>query len=417
VHPDPVGAGMTGILDWSQHRHGSWFHCSVDTVKRSAGRSAVAAAAYVTGKKLREEGRDEPHDYSRRYGVIASFTTAPADAPEWVFEPEALWNAAEKAERRSNSVVARKSTIALPHAVDPEEREAIAADIAAELVRRYDVAVTVAIHEPDRHGDQRNDHAHFLWTTREVTGEGLGKKTRILDDVKTTGPKEIASFREFVAGRLNQALTEANSDERVTAQSYAVEGINKIPTTHLGAAASGMERKGKLSSRGEINRGRQARGAGLAELVEDYAQAEAEIVAGEEAKLDERYGALEEPGTPVRGKAADAILPSEDPANSTPAIAGNETPRTGNAFGKIAATIEEERAQLAADATQFDAYLKQDQDIPQPALGETWWERWRAYGEELVQQAVERVRDTWQRFVENRRDREPGSPERDDWER
>lgn len=412
MHPDPFGADMTGILDWSQHRHGSWFHCSVDTVKRSAGRSAVAAAAYVTGKKFREEGREEPHDYSRRHGVIASFTIAPADAPEWVFEPEALWNAAEKAERRSNSVVARKSDIALPHAVDPEEREAIAADIAAELVRRYDVAVTVAIHKPDRHGDQRNDHAHFLWTTREVTEEGLGKKTRILDDVKTTGPKEIASFREFVADRINQALADANSDERVTAQSYAVEGIEKIPTTHLGPAASGLERKGTASSRGDINRQRQARSAGLAELVEEYAQAEAEIVATEERKLDARYGRLEQ-GTAEK---LEQEAP-EAPADATPAIGSEATPKESGRLGRIARTVEEERAQLAADAVQFDAYLKQDQDIPQEALGETWWERWAGYGEELVQHAVERVKGFWQSYVETRRTPEQDSPERDDVER
>jgi MobA/MobL family protein len=409
---------MTGVLDWSHHRHGSWFHCSVDTVKRSAGRSAVAAAAYVTGKKLREEGREEPHDYSRRAGVLASFTIAPADAPEWVFEPEALWNAAEKAERRSNSVVARKSDIALPHAADAEEREAIAADIARELVRRYDVAVTVAIHKPDRHGDQRNDHAHFLWTTREVTEEGLGKKTRILDDVKTTGPKEIASFREFVADRINQALADANSDERVTAQSYSVEGIDRVPTTHLGRAASGMERKGKPSSRGELNRRREARNAGLAELVEEYAQAEAEIVATEERKLDERYGPLEE-----RRETVEPILPAEDPADVTPAIASEATPEECSALGKIARTIEEERAQLAADAAPFERQLRQDRDIRQDGLGSTWWERASAYGQDLARHALdrvvefngmvaERVRGAWEKFVEGRRDPEQSSPER-----
>jgi hypothetical protein len=393
---------MTGILDWSHHRPGSWFHCSVDTVKRSAGRSAVAAAAYVTGKKLREEGREEPHDYSRRAGVVTAFTTARGDCPEWTFDPEQLWNAVEKSERRINSVVARKSDIALPHAVDPEERIAIAEDIAAELVRRYNVAVTVAVHRPDRHGDQRNDHAHFLWTTREVTAEGLGKKTRILDDIKNTGPQEITSFREFVAERINQALEEAGSDERVTAHSFAVQGIERVPTTHLGAATSGLERKGRQSSRGDLNRDARERNSRLAELVEEYAQAEAEIVAIEEGKLDARYGELEHSGV-------EQIEPPEPPADVAAPVDAAPKDSTGDG---IARSIEEERAQLDADAAPFEAHLKQDRDIPQYGLGTTWWERASAYGYELVQHAVERIRGAWEKFVEARRGPEQSSPER-----
>jgi hypothetical protein len=395
---------MTGILDWSHARPGGWYHCSVDTVKRSAGRSAVGAAAYALGGKLRQEDKDLLHDYSRKGGVVASFTVAPESAPEWVFDPQALWNAAERAERRSNSVVAREADIALPHAVDAAEREAIARDIAAELVRRYDVAVTVALHDPGRHGDSRNHHAHFLWTTREVTEEGLGAKTRILDDVKTTGPQEISAFREYVAGRINQALEAAESDERVSALSLQAQGIGREATTHLGPVAAGLERKGVRSERGERNRAALESTAPLDEVVRELAEVAAEITALEERGLDARYGPAEQSQLE---RAERPELTAEVAATADAAPASDE----------VARSIEEERAQLAADAAPFEAHLRQDRDIPQYGLGATWWERAAAYGQERWNNALEYVRGKWQSFVESRRDREQGAPEPDERER
>jgi hypothetical protein len=55
-------------------------------------------------------------------------------------------------------------------------------------VERYNVAVSVAIHAPGGKGDDGNYHAHILFTTREMTPDGLGKKTRVLDDRKTGPP-------------------------------------------------------------------------------------------------------------------------------------------------------------------------------------------------------------------------------------
>jgi hypothetical protein len=92
----------------------SWYHCSVKPVSRSAGRSVVAAAAYRLGERLNDEHYATVHDYTRRRGVEATFTVAPADAPEWAHNPESLWNAAERAETRKNSTLAREVELALP---------------------------------------------------------------------------------------------------------------------------------------------------------------------------------------------------------------------------------------------------------------------------------------------------------------
>jgi len=229
-----------------------WYHCSVKPVSRSAGRSVVAAAAYRLGQCFHDERYDITHDYTRRRGVEAAFSVIPSDAPAWARDPQALWNAAERAETRINSRVAREVELALPSLLSPEERQRIAEQFGAALVERYGVAVSVAIHFPGK-GDGRNYHAHILFTTREMTPEGLGKKTRVLDDRKS-GPQEVTKLRELAADIINDALKNANADIRVDHRSLKGRGIDREPTTHLGPAACEMERRGEGSERGDINR-------------------------------------------------------------------------------------------------------------------------------------------------------------------
>jgi len=231
----------------------NWYHCSVKPVSRSAGRSAVAAAAYRTGERLHDEQTQLTHDYTRRHGVEAAFIVAPAGAPEWANDTGKLWNAAEAAENRKNSRVAREVELALPSGVSAKEREAIARELALHLVERYGVAVGVALHKPSPHGDDRNHHAHILFTTRRMNAEGLGEKTRELDD-KKTGAGEISHIREYACELINAALERAGSDERIDHRSFKERGIDQLPTEHLSREALAMERAGKESDAGDRNR-------------------------------------------------------------------------------------------------------------------------------------------------------------------
>ena len=52
---------------WAQFRMDASRH-----VSRSAGQSAVAAAAYRSGEKLYDAQTGEMHDYTRRHGVVAT---------------------------------------------------------------------------------------------------------------------------------------------------------------------------------------------------------------------------------------------------------------------------------------------------------------------------------------------------------
>ena len=90
------------------------YHLSVKTIKRSAGRSVTAAAAYRAGCEIVCEREGRVHDYTRKFGVEAAFILAPEDAPDWAQDRAALWNAAEARETRANSVTAREWELALP---------------------------------------------------------------------------------------------------------------------------------------------------------------------------------------------------------------------------------------------------------------------------------------------------------------
>ena len=52
----------------------------------------------------------------------------------------------------------------------------------------------------------------------------------------------------------NKYLEANNRPERLDMRSYERQGIDKIPTVHMGAAAAGIERKGIRTNKGDLNR-------------------------------------------------------------------------------------------------------------------------------------------------------------------
>lgn len=234
------------------------YHLSVKTIKRSAGRSATAAAAYRVGERIECQREGRVHDYTRKQGIEETFIVAPKDAPDWATDRSRLWNEVEASETRRNSVTAREWELALPSEISAEDRSQITRDFAQELVSRYGVAVDVAIHAPHREGDQRNFHAHVLTSTRKLGAEGFTAKTRVLDSAKTGGV-EIEQMRGLWADLQNRALERAGEAERVDHRSLeaqreaalergdalTAEELDRDPELKLGPAANSMERRAK----------------------------------------------------------------------------------------------------------------------------------------------------------------------------
>lgn len=247
------------------------YHCSLRVFTRSQGHSAVAAAAYRAGVTLTDERAGRVHRYEARHGVIDTFLLLPAGAPASFTSREVLWNAAEAAENRKNSCVAREVILALPHELSPEQRAALVMDFAFWLVERYRVPVDGALHAPvakDGH-DHRNHHAHVLFTTRALTPDGFGPKTRILDD-KVTGKQETETLRLVWETLVNDALARAGfADIRIDRRSLAEQGVERIPQTHTGRVAEYAPEAAYGTSHEETYSGEPSLGQGMAASEEE----------------------------------------------------------------------------------------------------------------------------------------------------
>lgn len=255
------------------------FHLSVKTISRSAGRSATAAIAYRSGEKVMDERTGLVHDYTRRRGVEHTEIFLPENAPAWASQREQLWNAAELAEKRKNSTVAREFEVALPAELNREQRLELVREFSRDLVQRHGMAVDVAIHEPGKEGDHRNHHAHILCSTRRLTPEGFKDKTRELDDQKSG---EVSHWRERWAEMSNRHLENAGRQERIDHRSLeaqraaAIERgdteqaakLERLPTVHLGPNVVQMEQRGIRTERGDKGRDITQRNAQIINLAE-----------------------------------------------------------------------------------------------------------------------------------------------------
>ena len=245
------------------------YHCSVKPISRGAGQSIVAAAAYRHGCRMEDKRTGEVHDYSRKRGVTVSATFFPSDVDcSWATESDChdesplqrvfrssqiLWNAAELAEKRKDARLGREIVLALPSELSPTERKVLAAEMAQHVADRYGVAVDAAIHAPSRHGDDRNFHVHMLVSARRITPTGFGEKTRELDD-RERGPAEVEHLRAEWARLANRALEQAGQHVQIDHRSFRRQEVKRMPSRHLGASATALERRGIKTRIGDGNR-------------------------------------------------------------------------------------------------------------------------------------------------------------------
>jgi hypothetical protein len=220
------------------------FHLLVKAIGRANGRSATAAAAYRAATRIEDERTGITHDYTRKAGVVHREIVVPDGAPPWATDRVALWNAAELAETRKNSTVAREFEVALPGELAAPERRRLACTLAEEIAARHRCAVDVAIHAPGRGGDNRNHHAHLLMTTRRLAAGGFAEKTRELDDLKSG---EVLRWRERWATLVNEHLEERGHAARVDHRSLEAQGESREPSLHKGPAITAIERRGERS--------------------------------------------------------------------------------------------------------------------------------------------------------------------------
>ena len=265
------------------------FHFHVTQIKRSAGQSAVAAAAYRSGEKLHSEYYGEDSDYTRKGGVVCSEILLPAHAlPEYA-DREILWNAVEKVERGKKAQLAYSFDIALQNEFSMEENIALARRFLLEQFVSRGMIVDFAVHSPDKESGISNPHFHVMCPIRPIEANGKwGNKQRreyVLDEngeripdgkgdyvfnaVPTTdwgSPETLEHWRQAWAELCNAKFAEKELPCRIDHRSYERQGVDLLPTIHEGPTVRAMERKGIATEKGEFNRWIKATNAAIRDI-------------------------------------------------------------------------------------------------------------------------------------------------------
>ena len=306
------------------------YHMEAKVVSRGAGRSAVAASAYLSCSRLYNDYDGIQHDYTKKRGLVWQEVFLPKCAPQEWQDREKLWNAAEEVETAKDSRLAREFVVALPIELNREEQIALLQEFIREQFVSDGMCADAAIHDTDGH----NPHAHILLTVRPLDEQGKWQyktekeylcmrngeergftaaefkaaqdegwekqypykvgKTKVYmvsSEADAQGliradkhPKstrygrqnpiserwnseeQLTAWRAAWADVSNRYLERAGREERIDHRSYADRGLTEQPTIHEGVSARAMEKKGIISDRCEINRQIKADNALLREL-------------------------------------------------------------------------------------------------------------------------------------------------------
>ena len=254
------------------------YHFQLTQIKRSAGQSAVAAAAYRAGENLYSERYGEPSDYTRKGGVIFSQILLPANAPPEFADRQTLWNSLEAAEKNRNAQLAYSFDIALQNEFSLDENIDLARQFLLENFVSRGMIADFAVHAPDKEdGGIPNPHFHVLCPIRPLNPDGTwgekqhrvyrlddaGNRIRdengkdVFDAVPTTdwgSPETLDLWRETWASLCNQKFEEKGLADRIDHRSYEAQGIALLPQIHEGPAVRQMEAKGIRTNKGDLNR-------------------------------------------------------------------------------------------------------------------------------------------------------------------
>ena len=306
------------------------YHLEAKVVSRGAGRSAVAASAYLSCSRLYNDYDGIQHDYTKKQGLVWQQIFLPAYAPQEWKDREQLWNAVEEVETAKDSRLAREFVVALPIELNRKEQISLLQDFIREQFILDGMCADAAIHDTDGH----NPHAHILLTVRPLDEQGhwqyktekeylcmrngeergftaaefrtaqadgwekqypckVDKKkvymtpsaaemqglVRADKHPKSTrygrqnpiserwnSEEQLLVWRATWADVSNRYLERAGREERIDHRSHADRGLTEQPTIHEGVTAQALERKGVIADRCEINRQIKADNALLREL-------------------------------------------------------------------------------------------------------------------------------------------------------
>lgn len=248
-------------------------HFDVKIIQRSKRQSAVASAAYQSGERLFSEYDQKQKYYSHKSEIVHTEIMLPPHAPPEYADRNTLWNAAEAIEKQWNSQLARRFVLAIPRELPRSQYADLIRDYCREFFVSKGMIADFAIHDK---GDG-NPHAHILLTMRAMDEQGKWlPKSRKVYDLDENGERiklpsgrwkshkedtvdwneqyHAEEWRHGWEVVQNKYLELAGSPERIDMRSYERQGLDIIPTVHMGTAVSALERKGIATNIGNLNR-------------------------------------------------------------------------------------------------------------------------------------------------------------------
>lgn len=231
-------------------------------LKSKKWRPGLAAehALYI----LREEAQEHGEPSNEAVPILSNM----GDTAE---EIAACWRALENMEEgyRSNATVQYRIIWNLPNGLKSAERRELVEDFCERTFGRLGLPWAAAVHEPDAHGDQRNYHAHVIFSTRPC--EHVGDHQWEIAQEKVNGltdPDGLRRMRALAAGHMNLACRDAGIAARFTHQTYKERGIDAERQQHIGPdrmaahergePVAVIERNARIAERNEIAAERDA---------------------------------------------------------------------------------------------------------------------------------------------------------------
>ena len=237
--------------------------CAKKPVGRSAGRSVVNSAAYISRSKLRDDQLGETFSYQHKNSdILFSELITPKITPYFSNDRGLFWNSVQKFERHKKAQFARALELNLPHELNVNEMINMLLKFVQENFINSGMIADANLHRPDKSGDERNYHAHILLTLRRVDENGfIGNKAR-----EWNSRELFKQWREKLALECSSALELAGYKQEAERWKYGhltlkeqykkalergdndyAEICNHSPTKHKGVHIHQMEKKGIIS--------------------------------------------------------------------------------------------------------------------------------------------------------------------------
>ncbi len=249
------------------------FHFSIKIFSRGKGDSAVQKAAYRAGEKLVSDHNGKTYDFTHKDGVIVTDILLPDHAPAEYKDRSVLWNEVERSENNGNAQLAREMEFSLPVELSIEQNIELAREFVQKTFVDKGMCADVCVHDRG----VGNPHAHVMLTLRPIAPDGRwgakSKKEYILDNngerirlpsgeyksrkipsVDWNEQTKAEEWRSAWADTVNAAFKQRGIATRIDHRSYERQGVDTVPSVHMGVAAMQMEQKGIRTERGDINR-------------------------------------------------------------------------------------------------------------------------------------------------------------------